>query len=80
MSNFLSRTAAVGYAQGTVQLQDNMKSNYDAVISTCHHEWDHPVISLHRGRIKPWKRSITHPPRPVLKTTSPATEDGWPKE
>lgn len=22
----------------------------------------------------------THPPKPVLKTTSPATEDGWPKE
>lgn len=64
----------------TRQLQNNVQCDDDVVISTSHHESYHPVIPLYQGRRKPWKRSITHPARPVLKTTSPATEDGQPKE
>lgn len=67
-------------AGGSAQAQGNRKSFYDVVVSTPRHESDHPVPPPHRGGRKPWSGSITHPPRPVLKTTSPATEDGWPKE
>lgn len=85
-SCFLSGVAAVGCAQATaVHHQGNMRSYYDAVVSTPHpppSQWvrSSSYSSIQKKRIQPWSGSITHPPRPVLKTTSPATEDGWPKE